>query len=513
MKKYTQLFMCCLLLIGLASEVQAQKVTRPRLQPKTINLNQIFGRCGCENCGGRLEHNDPYDEEENAFFIVNRWSATVLSGGGLGQGDATMITWSIVPDGTDANGNPGFVPSNLIAAFDNLFNEPNAGSPDLTNRFWHGLIQQALDRWGEVSGIEYVYEPNDDGATNFGVGGALGVRGDVRIGGFNIDGGGNVLAFNTFPNSGDMAIDTADSFTYGNAAFNYRLFRNVFTHEQGHGIGFAHLQSNNAAFLMEPFISGAFDGPQIDDVLAAQRQYGDIYEKENGFQGNDTVANASDLGTIEDGENVVIGTDGATGTVVGINDVDFVSIDDNNDTDYFKFTIPELSFVDVVLTPVGATYNQSPEGGPGNVPINQSARSNLTLTLLDSGGSPIQISNTAPTGSPESIMDEFLLPGEYLVRATGNANTVQLYTLSIAVEGLTVPTPTAPSVVSYSSGATLNGTVAELLNSDNQDLNIIPTLDGLPDDEPIVANFTFFSPDVLLTSLSVTYEASANSQI
>ncbi len=272
----TFLLICASILWIGSNDLDAQLRGRtPRPEKKLasdagFDLNKVWGRCGCDTCNGRLEHNEPFEEGRDAgfggFVLDSRWSISTLSGGGLGQGDPTILTWSIVPDGTDANGGSGFVPSNLIAVFDNLFNEPNAGNPDLTTRFWHGLIQQSLDRWGEISGVEYVYEPNDDGVANFGGGGAVGVRGDVRIGGFNIDGPSGILAFNQFPNVGDMAIDTADTGLYGNAGAAYRLFRNVFTHEQGHGIGIRHVESNNAGFLMEPFISGNFDGPQLDDV-------------------------------------------------------------------------------------------------------------------------------------------------------------------------------------------------------------------------------------------------------
>ena len=36
------------------------------------------------------------------------------------------------------------------------------------------MIEQSFDRWTELSGLEYVYEPNDDGVVNFSTGGVLG---------------------------------------------------------------------------------------------------------------------------------------------------------------------------------------------------------------------------------------------------------------------------------------------------------------------------------------------------
>ena len=501
---------CAMAAMVCVADAQIKRPTR--IQRDSVDdLEKIWGICGCTNCGGRLEHNDPYDENDpNQFQIVTRWTATTMSGGGLGQGTPTILTWSIIPDGTDANGAGGFVPSNMIGVFDNLFNEANAGSPDLTNRNWFSLIEQALDRWGEVSGLEYVYEPNDDGLANFGAGGAVGVRGDVRIGGFTIDGMGNVLAFNQFPNVGDMAIDTSDTGLYGNPAQAFRLFRNVFTHEQGHGIGFAHVESNNAGFLMEPFIQPTFDGPQLDDIRAAHRNYGDVFEKSNNFNGNNTIADATDLGLVADGGSVSIGANGATGTQVGGNEINFVSVDDNSDTDFYRFTIDEISFVDITLDPVGATYNQSAQGGGGGVPLNSSNVSNLTLGLFDSGGGAEAIVNSGGLGVTETITDQLLIPGDYFIRVTGSANNIQLYTLAISSDALHVPTATGPTVVTTVSGAVSSGTVGDLESSDNQYLELQPEVPGNPVDEPIVALFTFFSPDIIVSEITFDYEGSGN---
>lgn len=54
----------------------------------------------------------------DGYILNSRWSSTATNGSGLQLGDPTMLTWSIVPDGTsnDAEGN-----SNLIATFDSIF--------------------------------------------------------------------------------------------------------------------------------------------------------------------------------------------------------------------------------------------------------------------------------------------------------------------------------------------------------------------------------------------------------
>ena len=178
-----------------------------------------------------------------------------------------------------------------------------------TQRPWFTYFQQSFDRWGQLGGMTYVYEPNDDGISLSSAAGSLGVRGDVRISGNFIDGASNVLAYNFFPNNGDMVLDTGDMGFFGTATQNYRRLRNTVMHEHGHGMGLNHVESNNAGFLMEPFLSTAFDGPQLDDIRGLHRGYGDKYEK-NG--GNDTAATATDIGVFGDGGTYRVGFDGRT---------------------------------------------------------------------------------------------------------------------------------------------------------------------------------------------------------
>ena len=134
-------------------------------------------------------------------------------------------------------------------------------------------------------------EPNDDAVDLFTSSGVVNLRPDVRIGGRHIDGNSNILAFNYFPNNGDMVIDTNDSF-YNDTSNNSLKFRNVLAHEHGHGIGIGHVCPVQQTKLMEPFVSTQFDGPQHDDIRAGQRLYGDRFED------NDTTGTATDLGVL-----------------------------------------------------------------------------------------------------------------------------------------------------------------------------------------------------------------------
>lgn len=351
------------------------------------------------------------------------------------MGNPVTVTWGIVPDGTWISAEQ--TGSDLIAYLDGLY---GGGTGTIAERPWFSLFDQSFGRWSELGGLEFVYEPHDDGATHGPSAGLLGVRPDVRIAGTFIDGNSGTLAYNTFPNGGDMVIDTGDSF-FNNTTNNSRRLRNVVMHEAGHGFGLGHIESSDARFLMEPFISTAFDGPQFDDIRGIQHLYGDALEKAHGGAGNDIPAHATDLDPITDGMTRQVGADTGFGTVVSPVATDFVSLANSQDVDFYSFSIDAPSLVDITLTPVGATFLQGSAGNESTFVT--SAISNLTLALFDSNGTtPLEIANNQPAGAAESILRFPLeMAGEYFVRVTGDTNTVQFYELQVAVEAAAVQDP------------------------------------------------------------------------
>ncbi len=370
-----------------------------------------------------------------AFVPGLRWSSTA-SGSTGSQGDPATLTWSFVPDGTTI---PGDGPSDLISFLDANFGIGPGGS-DLTQRPWFRLFEESFGRFAELGGLSYVYEPNDDGVTHGANRGILNRRGDIRIGGTFIDGSGNVLAYNGLPNNGDMALDTGDASFYRSASGDFLRMRNVIMHEHGHGFGLYHVESNNAAFLMEPFLSTAFDGPQFDDLRGYQRFYGDVYEKSNDGLGNDLASTATDLGSLLFNEPLGIGYDAGTGTRIEPDEIDFVSIDDNLDTDFYSFNVPAAGDLDVVLTPLGATYNQGPQGGTQSS-FNASRTSDLSLAIFDiDGESLLAQTNDFGVGVAETILDLNLTsPGEYFVRVSGSADNIQFYQLELELSQFDAP--------------------------------------------------------------------------
>lgn len=361
-------------------------------------------------------------------FGQSRWGQTATDGSGLGLGDATTITWGFLNDGTaispaysgessDASSLVGFLDTNLGAG---------AGGSDLTNRPWFAVFDSIFDRWDSVSGLSFSYEANDSGQTldnTVAPRGQLGVVADVRIGGHSIDGqtGGNTLAYNYFPDHGDMVIDTDNVSFYSNSSSNYIGLRNVLAHEFGHGMGLPHVTANNSRQLMEGSINTSFDGPQIDDIHQAQRRYGDNWE-ENG--GNDAFSVATDLG-IFDGTSMLIGADanmGASVVEVDPDQVDFISIDNDTDVDFLQITLDSIYDMSFALDMVGPTYDHD-----GDSSYSLANQSDLDMVLLASDGTTVLAdSNNAGLGVSEQI-DMVLEAGTYYVQIVGNNDATQFY--------------------------------------------------------------------------------------
>ncbi len=357
------------------------------------------------------------DNNPNAFILSTRWSSTATSGSGLSQGDPTTLTYSFIPDGTNIQGEG---PSNLIS-----FMNQRIGSGT-----WEPLFQTALDAWADVSGLTYIHEPNDDGFTLSGGGaaGQLGQRGDVRIGGNFIDGNSGVLAFNYFPNGGDMVIDTGDNNFYGNSQNNYIRLRNVVTHEAGHGIGLSHVESDSHRFLMEPFIDISFEGPQIDDLRGAQRGYGDVDENNNSF-GSPT--NFNDLAT--GGAPFIGGNVGA---------ISLRSMDDNSDIDYYFFTTGEPVTLSLTVAPSGGSYqNTSQGGGGGGAFFDADSVSDLRFSITNQFATTLLSVDDTPDGENESGLIELPEPGNYYVIVDNdNVNNTQTYSMFAVFTTLVIDT-------------------------------------------------------------------------
>ena len=367
----------------------------------------------------------------SAYENVDRWNFTATDGGTGSEGAPVTITWSIVDDGVMIPGESGQVASDLIEMLDDEFGSGPGGN-NYALRPWFSIFSDSFDRLSELAGITYVYEPNDDGAAMSSASnqplGELGVRGDVRIAGRHYT-NFNTLASNYYPDHGDMIISTRRGSYFDDTANNFRAFRNTIMHEALHGVGVDHISADSSGFLMRPTISTNFDGPQLDDILAMQRLYGDVYEK-NG--GNNSYSSATPLGAVSTLQTLTIGQNGSS-TLVDAGDIDFVSIDDNSDFDYFSFTLSEALNIVIDVVPQGTSYLTGAEGQSASS-FDSRMLSDLAVTLFDSNGlSIIQNADANGIGGAESVAAS-LNPGTYYTRVRGGLqdNNIQLYRLTVA---------------------------------------------------------------------------------
>jgi hypothetical protein len=417
---------------------------------------------------GIASEGDPVIDLATQFDDSDRWRRTATFNSFFEraeQGLPTTLLWGFMQDGTRIEGFNGEPTSgsDLIAFLDEVY-EVEDGGTDLTTRPWFSVFQGAFDHIASLTGITYIYEPNDDGArlSNFSrPSGRVGLRADIRIGGHYIDGdsGSNTLAYNFAPESGgDMIIDTGNTSFYGRTTLDSINLRNVVEHEHCHGLGLSHVCPINETKLMEPFISRRFRGLQLDDIFSLNRLYGDFYEKENLDRDNDSPENATILPV----------------TVGEIFKRESLSIDDNSDIDFYQLEdLPAGTPLTVKVTPV-ATPPDFVEG-PQNSDGSCSAGSNFDFTNIHDlqieiismdGRTVLSQANNQPLGMPEEIIAfEAPLSSDYYLRVSGDsANNTQLYSLEV---DLSRP-PSPPSDFIANVNATGQVTLSWKDNSDNE---------------------------------------------
>ncbi len=434
---------------------------------------------------------------------------------GRGHKALRALTWSLVPDGLNIpNGiGEGAGPSEVFSRLDSLF-AAQGGRPTWINR-----ITQALNRWTEVSGITYTritFGGNDwdDGAVWGSAGSAN--RGDIRISMKNIDGGSNVLAYNSYPSSGDMVLDRSES--WGSSTNSHRFLRNIIAHENGHGIGIAHVCCNSHTMLMEPFLSTSVDGPQHDDIRAAQRHYGDPFEND------DTAATANDIGTLTSGVTKS-DTCNIPAPLTGSNPANTsnCSIDLNGKQDYFRFTVSNPSEVDVTLTPLGFNYNNNAQNANGTCPTASSTNSltaaNLNVQLIGSDGSTVLATAASQaSGVAETLTNVVVPAGSYYIRAyEGDSPSLsQLYTFSVRADNTTGVTHFGVSAPANAvAGTPFNVTVTALDSNEQTVANYVGTVQFTSTDPQAMlpSNYTFTGGDQGVHVFSVTLKTAGSRTI
>lgn len=383
------------------------------------------------------------DDFGGRYNQTTRWGTTA-SGSTGSQGDPITLTYGFPADGVTIPVISGVSypagPNSLNAWLNGIYG---------SQAVWKPLFDQTFARWSSLSGITYVYEPNDDGSTMNQNSGVLGVRADLRIGAKTLDGNSGVLAYNNFPPDGDMVFDAFDSF-FSDTSNSSLKIRNVIAHEHGHGMGQLHVCPIQQTKLMEPFVSTAFNGPLHDDVRNAQRFYGDPFEPDN------NPVQATDLGDFAIGSSITVGTAPAPAFA----NSSTLSIDANGEQDYFFFEVNMPSSVNVTITPIGTTYDDSDQACSGQSGsccsgnnVNSLAIADLNVDVIGSNGVTILASgNASPAGSNEVLTGVPLQDaGGYFLRVYegDSPSQSQLYKLT-----MTIAAPVfAPLTVQLPNGA------------------------------------------------------------
>ncbi|MFQ5430434.1 MAG: choice-of-anchor D domain-containing protein [Phycisphaerae bacterium] len=323
---------------------------------ETATMSTMFDATATEaDLTAALDNLSDSEFGEAAFQPFGRWFATATDGA-LQEGQPLTITYSFVPDGTVIQTSYNDQPESsvLFATLDGNF----PGGRDA----WKAAFAQVFARWGELSNITYV-EVADDGASFNNSPGALGLRGDVRIGMVPL---GVPLAVNYYPASGgDMVLDADDVSDFIDASQNFRSLRNILAHEHGHGLGLKHVDPVSNTKLMEPFKSTAFDGPQEDDIRGIQHIYGDRAEPNEQY-----------------GEELFVGGPLRPEQVAGpiVLTVEEVALERNDSVDWFGFTAFADSKIAIRVEPIGTTYESGPQDGTP-VEVNARAARNLGIRL------------------------------------------------------------------------------------------------------------------------------------
>ncbi|MBS1706181.1 MAG: putative Ig domain-containing protein [Armatimonadetes bacterium] len=376
------------------------------------------------------------------YYVSNRWNGSGGSGGT--NGTPSSVTWSFVPDGLSISGGAGEPTANsiLFSTLDSAFSSQGGRTT------WVQRFIDIFARWHQLTGLTYTritVGGNDwDDGTAWSNSGAAGLRGDIRIGSHYIDGASNILAYNYFPSSGtggNMVIDSADAANWANSSNFNRFLRNTLGHEHGHGIGIQHVCPANGTKLMEPFLNTSFDGPQQDDIRAAEALYGDPYES------NATSGTATNLGALSSNSSTTFGdcpANSAYPTMPIPANSAILSIHPTGpDTDWFKFTTDGPATFTLTATPIGSSYDDSTQNSTtgacnsGNT-LNSKNEVKLQVSGYSTDGSSLLGTGTAASlGTNAVATGSFPAAGTYFVKVnssgTFTSSRVQLYKLIVAM--------------------------------------------------------------------------------
>ncbi len=432
----------------------------PARTGESLTARQTHGLCACFAPGTSDEYIEQFLARLSGgarYSHYGRWSHTATDGSTGPDGTPVTLTYSFVPDGTIAV--PDGVLGPGITSFENVLHatmDARFGSRSA----WQDLFRDTLERWSEQTGVRLVEEPSDDSAIWPTSDGQLGVRGDVRIVSLAEDGPNGVLAYNFFPDFGDMALDKDEN--WAAAANDYRFLRNVLLHELGHGLGLQHVLPRDGTKLMEAYLNLNFTGPQDDDLRGAGVFYGDWLES------NETLAASSDLGPLQ-----------TPHVVTGLN------LHGPYDRDWLRFSAPAGTWLALEAAPLGAAYSVSPDPG-SPAPADTTAIFPLRVELYDDSGDLLRSATAGAAGQSAATLPIALPGGNSAFRArvstTATASGIQRYKLtvtnsssplrSLAVASVPMHDVTCTASPADAAGRTSATSPAALVYADGQSVTL-----------------------------------------
>jgi serralysin len=378
-----------------------------------------------------------------------RWTTTGAGSTG-GRGSPVTIFWSFVPDGVGQpgrNGGADIAPSNLFATLDGQFAMEGGRAA------WIGVFEASFARYSQLTGINFVRVRTrdvngslnewDDGSA-YGAPGDGVLRGDIRIGMRNIDGPQNILAFNQFPNAGDMTMDSSELWAVPAQgqpanANRFRSMLNTVMHELGHALGLNHVCPNNGTKLMEPFASEDFYGPQQDDIRALQDLYGDKFEPNNSSLTPFVITPAINGAIVRQFGQL------PGGLAIPPASTTLLSIGQPGDDDWFAIDMNGAGTLTITAAPVGTTYNAGPQDQQADPnceaggQVNALRAANLGINLFGADRATVLgVAVGGALGASEILSNAIVPAGRAYLRiySTNTPNSAQFYTLRIESSAL-----------------------------------------------------------------------------
>ncbi|QOJ15724.1 MAG: choice-of-anchor D domain-containing protein [Planctomycetia bacterium] len=408
-----------------------------------------------------LESLEAQPDEQFGMFAAqgSRWTTTATNGS-VAIGNRMTLTYSFVPDGTSiAVAGFGGAAGNVLHA------ELDANFPG-GRTAWKAQFQRTFDRWSELMNVTFV-EVSDDGASFPASAGLLGARGDIRIAMRPL---GAPLAVNFYPQfGGDMVLDSEDIAQFCNATDNFRTLHNTLMHEQGHGLGLAHVMPQSGTKLMEPVLNSGFDGPQEDDIRAVQSLYGDAHEPNGSYASHGFVG-----GPLREA---------AAGRIEYT--LRNLAIERGGESDWYGFTAFAMAPIAIHVLPIGSSYESGAQSATVTSTVDARAARNLGLRLWRRVSAATgQLELFAQIDFNSAGVAEYHPPIPYSVAgymlvevyAEDGLSDVQRYELRIA-NGAIDPTPPPQLLVhDLAAGATLANGAAVQMNSNGAGQTVTRTL-------------------------------------